>query len=72
MASPLILEDFSQVYTHFPILFGIDNERLMAYVLLNDGQSIVGIMKTINAAFMSIAPLRVSFTPSLLILSIFW
>lgn len=36
VASPLILEDFSQVYTHFPILFGIDNERLMAYVLLND------------------------------------
>jgi Fe-S-cluster containining protein len=38
-ASPLILEDFKAVYEHFPILFGLNDSRLGAYVLLNDGTS---------------------------------
>lgn len=38
VAAPLILEDFEAVYRHFPILFSIHEERLRAFVLLNDGK----------------------------------
>lgn len=37
-ASPLILEDFEDVYKNFPILFSVNGEDLVAYVLLNDGK----------------------------------
>ena len=37
-ASPLILEDFEEVYKNFPILFSIKEQKLVAYVLLNDGK----------------------------------
>jgi hypothetical protein len=37
-ASPLILEDFEEVYKHFPILFSINDGELVVYVLLNDGK----------------------------------
>ena len=39
VASPLILEDFAEVFQNFPILFGFKDEKLFAYVLLNDGKS---------------------------------
>ncbi|WP_263834054.1 YkgJ family cysteine cluster protein [Sulfurospirillum oryzae] len=38
-ASPLILEDFEEVYKNFPILFSVTEQKLMAYVLLNDGKN---------------------------------
>lgn len=37
-ASPLILEDFEEVYKNFPILFSIKEQKIVAYVLLNDGK----------------------------------
>lgn len=39
VGSPLILEDFAEVYEYFPILFSFKEEKLSAYVLLNDGKS---------------------------------
>ena len=36
--SPLILEDFEAVFENFPILFSRRDEKLMVYVLLNDGE----------------------------------
>ena len=38
-ASPLILEDFEEVYKNFPIVFSIKEKKLVAYVLLNDGKN---------------------------------
>lgn len=38
-ASPLILEDFEEVYNHFPIVFSMKEQKLVAYVLLNDGKN---------------------------------
>lgn len=38
-ASPLILEDFEEVYKNFPILFSVKEQKLVAYVLLNDGKN---------------------------------
>jgi hypothetical protein len=38
MIAPLILDDFAEVYRHFPILFSFQGSRLMAYLLLNNGQ----------------------------------
>lgn len=38
-AAPLILEDFNEVYQRFPILFSIKEQKLVAYMLLNDGKS---------------------------------
>lgn len=37
--SPLILEDFEAVYKNFAILFSLSGEKLVVYVLLNDGQN---------------------------------
>lgn len=37
-ASPLILEDFEEVYKNFPIVFSVSGEELGVYVLLNDGK----------------------------------
>ena len=37
-AAPLILEDFEAVYQHFPIVFSVKENALVAYVLLNDGK----------------------------------
>ncbi len=37
--SPLILEDFEEVYKNFAIVFGFQDENLRAYVVLNDGKS---------------------------------
>jgi len=37
-ASPLILEDFEAVYKNFPIMFSVNGEELVVYVLLNDGK----------------------------------
>lgn len=36
--SPLILEDFEEVYKNFPILFGWKDKQVQAYVMLNDGK----------------------------------
>lgn len=38
-ASPLILDDFEEVYKNFPILFSIKDQKLVAYVLLNNGKN---------------------------------
>jgi len=38
-ASPLILEDFEAVYHNFPILFSFKEQKVVAYVLLNDGKN---------------------------------
>lgn len=37
-ASPLILEDFETVHKNFPILFSVNGEDLVVYVLLNNGK----------------------------------
>ncbi len=37
--SPLILEDFEQVYKNFAIVFTLKNKKLRALVILNDGKS---------------------------------
>lgn len=37
-AAPLILEDFKEVYQRFPIVFSIKEQKLVAYMLLNDGK----------------------------------
>ncbi|WP_041959356.1 YkgJ family cysteine cluster protein [Sulfurospirillum arsenophilum] len=38
-ASPLILEDFEEVYQNFPIVFSVNDEAdLVVYVMLNDGK----------------------------------
>lgn len=36
--SPLILEDFEEVYKNFAIIFSIQEKKLKAYVLLNNGK----------------------------------
>jgi len=37
--SPLILEDFEEVYKNFAIVFSIHNNKINAFVVLNDGKS---------------------------------
>ena len=39
VVSPLILEDFAEVFQHFAIVFSFKDEKLVAYVVLNDGKS---------------------------------
>lgn len=36
---PLIVEDFAEVYEFFPILFGILDEKIRAFILISDGNS---------------------------------
>lgn len=36
--SPLILEDFEAVYKHFTIVFGWQNKKINAYMILNNGE----------------------------------
>jgi Fe-S-cluster containining protein len=36
--SPLILEDFEEVYENFPIVFSLNDRKIKAYVVLNDGK----------------------------------
>lgn len=37
--APLILEDFKEVYKNFKIVFGLNENQVGAYVVLNDGKS---------------------------------
>ena len=39
VASPLIVSDFESVYEYFAILFSFADEKVIPYVILNDGKS---------------------------------
>ncbi len=39
MMAPLILDDFEEVFEHFPIVFAFHESHLNVFMLINDGQS---------------------------------